>query len=157
MRTALHRRGPNPATRPNPGHEIPPAHGQRRQASQLRAPPHRHHTADTAASCWNNQAPYELRDLDGNLVDNHQANQIITANYLVPEKICRARSTKTTNQRNEQSQHAPSPTREANGRRRNGLLISVRNSANSAHCERSRSAQVGYRLWLACSRTDILR
>ena len=25
------------------------------------------------ASCWNNQTPYELRDLDGNPVDKHQA------------------------------------------------------------------------------------
>lgn len=67
-------------------------------------------------SCWKNQTPYQLRDIDGRPVSRSEARAIITDQYQVPDHIRRARTTNTkqnrTRRRNKESQRAPSPARQ---------------------------------------------
>jgi transposase len=44
-------------------------------------------------TCWRNGEPYQLRDIDGTVVDIHQARAIIAERYRVPEDIRRRRRT----------------------------------------------------------------
>lgn len=60
------------------------------------------------AACWNNQTPYQLRDVDGHPVDQTHARQIIADHYQIPDDIRRARTTTGTGRRNKESQRAPS-------------------------------------------------
>ncbi|SNR95070.1 Transposase IS116/IS110/IS902 family protein [Haloechinothrix alba] len=61
------------------------------------------------ASCWKNQSHYQLRDVDGALVDRDKARAIIAERYTVPEQIRRSRATVAgTSQRSKESQAAPS-------------------------------------------------
>jgi transposase len=59
-------------------------------------------------ACWRNQTPYQLRDLDGQVVDGSQARAIITERYQIPNDIRRARATTGTGRRSKESQRAPS-------------------------------------------------
>jgi transposase len=60
-------------------------------------------------SCWKNQTPYELRDVDGHHVERDEARTIIADRYQIPEHIRQARTTTTgTGQRSKESQRAPS-------------------------------------------------
>ena len=59
-------------------------------------------------ACWRNQTPYQLRDLDGRVVDGRQARAIITQLYQIPDDIRRARATTGTGRRSKESQRAPS-------------------------------------------------
>lgn len=60
-------------------------------------------------ACWKNQTPYQLRDIDGRVVDRAEARTIIAERYQIPEDIRRARSTTTgTGRRSKESQRAPS-------------------------------------------------
>jgi transposase len=63
-------------------------------------------------SCWKNQTPYQLRDVDGRPVDRVEARAIIADRYQIPEDIRRARTTATRNtgtgRRSKESQGAPS-------------------------------------------------
>ncbi len=45
------------------------------------------------AACWNNQTPYQLRDLDGRAVTKTEARQIISDHYQIPDELRRARAT----------------------------------------------------------------
>ena len=62
------------------------------------------------ASCWKNQTPYQLRDVDGRPVDRVEARAIIADRYQVPEHIRRARTTRNTrtDRRSKESRSAPS-------------------------------------------------
>lgn len=61
------------------------------------------------AACWNNETPYQLRDVDGRIVSRAEARAIIAERYQIPEDIRRARSTtKGTSRRSKESQRAPS-------------------------------------------------
>ncbi|AYY15735.1 IS110 family transposase [Actinobacteria bacterium YIM 96077] len=67
------------------------------------------------ASCWKNQTPYELRDVDGRPVDRTEARAIINDRYQVPQHLRRARTTTTPNgtgRRSKESPSAPSPARQ---------------------------------------------
>lgn len=60
-------------------------------------------------ACWKNQTPYQLRDVDGRVVDKAEARAIIAQRYQIPDDIRRARSTTTgTSRRSKESQSAPS-------------------------------------------------
>ena len=59
-------------------------------------------------ACWRNQTPYQLRDIDGRVVDGSQARAIITQLYQIPDHIRRARATTGTGRRSKESQRAPS-------------------------------------------------
>ena len=64
------------------------------------------------AACWKAQTPYQLRDIDGRLIDRSEAKAIIADRYTVPEHVRRARSTTTlgpgTDRRSKESPGAPS-------------------------------------------------
>lgn len=61
------------------------------------------------AACWNNETPYQLRDVDGRIVSRAEARAIIAERYQIPDDIRRARSTtKGTSRRSKESQRAPS-------------------------------------------------
>ncbi len=72
------------------------------------------------AACWNNQTPYQLRDVDGRVVSKDQARELIADRYQVPEAIRRARSTTTTGRRSKESQRAPSTGPSTTNARRPG-------------------------------------
>ena len=59
-------------------------------------------------ACWRNQTPYQLRDIDGRVVDGSQARAIITQLYQIPDHIRRARATTGTGRRSKESQRATS-------------------------------------------------
>ena len=59
-------------------------------------------------ACWRNQTPYQLRDIDGRVVDGSQARAIITQLYQIPDHIRRTRATTGTGRRSKESQRAPS-------------------------------------------------
>ncbi|WP_020499049.1 IS110 family transposase [Sciscionella marina] len=62
------------------------------------------------ASCWKNNTPYQLRDVDGTPVTRAQARAIVAERYTVPEDIRRSRKTTVvgTGQRTKKSPRAPS-------------------------------------------------
>lgn len=64
------------------------------------------------AACWKAQTPYQLRDVDGRLIDRSEAKAIIAERYTVPEHVRRARTTTTggagTGRRSKESPGAPS-------------------------------------------------
>lgn len=76
------------------------------------------------ASCWKNQTPYQLRDVDGRPVDRGEARAIIADRYQIPERIRRARTTATqhtgTGRRSKESQSAPSTGPSTTNARRPG-------------------------------------
>ena len=60
-------------------------------------------------ACWKNQAPYQLRDVDGRPVSTDEARAIIAERYKIPDHIRRTRTTTTrTGRRSKESQRAPS-------------------------------------------------
>lgn len=60
-------------------------------------------------ACWKSQTPYQLRDVDGRVVDRAEARTIIAERYQIPDEIRRARTTTTgTSRRSKESQRAPS-------------------------------------------------
>jgi len=72
-------------------------------------------------SCWRNQTPYELRDVDGRHVERDEARAIIADRYQIPEHIRRARTTTTgTGRRSKESQRAPSTDPSTTNARRHG-------------------------------------
>ncbi|WP_433167224.1 IS110 family transposase [Kribbella sp. CA-247076] len=64
------------------------------------------------AACWKTQTSYQLRDVDGRLIDKTEAKAIIALHYTVPDHLRRARTTTTpaagTGRRSKESQRAPS-------------------------------------------------
>lgn len=72
-------------------------------------------------ACWKNQTPYQLRDIDGRVVDRAEARAIIAERYQIPEDIRRARTTTTgTSRRSKESHSAPSTGPSSNHVRRPG-------------------------------------
>ena len=67
-------------------------------------------------TCWRNNEPYQLRDVDGRVVDAGEAKAIITAHYRIPDNVRRKKRSITHSQamkrgradRREESQSAPS-------------------------------------------------
>jgi transposase len=59
-------------------------------------------------ACWRAQRPYEIRDVDGRLVDNQEARAIIRERYTIPDKIRQSRSSTGTGRRSKESPRAPS-------------------------------------------------
>jgi transposase len=59
-------------------------------------------------ACWKNQTPYQLRDVDGRVIERAEARAIIAERYQIPDDIRRARTTTGTSRRSKESQSAPS-------------------------------------------------
>jgi transposase len=60
-------------------------------------------------SCWKNQTPYQLHDVDGRPVATVEARAIIAERYKIPDHIRRTRTTTMgTGRRSKESQRAPS-------------------------------------------------
>lgn len=47
------------------------------------------------AACWKSQTPYQLRDVDGRLIDRSEAMAIVAERHTVHEHVRRASSTTT--------------------------------------------------------------
>jgi transposase len=61
------------------------------------------------AACWKTQTPYQLRDVDGRVIDKDQARAIIADRYTIPDQLRRSRATTTgTGRRSKESPRAPS-------------------------------------------------
>lgn len=73
------------------------------------------------AACWNNNTPYQLRDVDGRIVSRAEARAIIAERYQIPDDIRRTRSTtKGTGRRSKESRGAPSTDPSNNNAKRPG-------------------------------------
>jgi transposase len=70
------------------------------------------HTAATlltrVVACWRAGTPYQLRDVDGRVIDKDQARAIIADRYTIPAQLRNARTTTGTGRRNKESPRAPS-------------------------------------------------
>ena len=71
-------------------------------------------------ACWRAQTPYQLRDVDGRLIDKPEARTIITERDTVPTKIRQSRISTGTSRRSKESHSAPSTGSSTNYAKRPG-------------------------------------
>lgn len=71
-------------------------------------------------ACWRAQTHYQLRDVDGRLIDTRESRIIISERYTVPTKIRQSRITTGTSRRSKESHSAPSTGPSANNAKRPG-------------------------------------
>jgi hypothetical protein len=114
-RSPVHGRQPGPPDRPGPRRALPPAHGQLRQAPQLRALPHLHGPAHPHHRLLASRHPYQIRDTDGTPLTPEQGRAIVAQRYRVSDELRALRRTshgKTgASRRHQESPGAPTPAR----------------------------------------------